>query len=338
MKAKQVLAVLAACLILIATGLFGAAGARQEQEAAENISTVLVDNVMENLSQAPGDRIALPEHDFVALIDIVGTIQESTGSNAAGQYDHDLYMDLVNRLMESTANKGIMLYVDSPGGTVYESDEFYLKLMEYKQTTGRPVYAYFAGTAASGAYYISMAADYIYCNRNCTTGSIGVIVSFYDYHALLEKVGVSEVNITSGANKAMGSGAIEMTDEQEEIFQNLVNEAYDQFVGIVAAGRNMKEKRVRKLADGRIYTASQALENGLVDEILGEEDAFEAISERFGDPDIDYYTPEAPYRPVWTDFLGIASRFLQEETVSEADLVRSVLDNRREGELMYYAK
>lgn len=338
MKAKQVLAVLAACLILIATGLFGAARARQEQAAAEQISTGLMENVMENINPYGQASITLPDHDFVALLDIVGTIQASTGTSMGGQYDHSLYMDLVNQLMDCETNKGIMLYVDSPGGTVYESDELYLKLMEYKQKTGRPIYAYFASTAASGAYYISMAADYIYANRNCTTGSIGVIVSFYDYHALLEKAGISEINITSGANKAMGSGGVEMTPEQREIFQKLVDEAYDQFVGIVANGRGMKEKKVRKLADGRIYTAAQALEEGLVDEILGEEDAYEAISDRFGNPDIEYYAPETPYSPTLRDFLGMAADILQGRADREEDLTRSVLDNIKEGELMYYAR
>jgi protease-4 len=155
-------------------------------------------------------------------------------------------------------NKGILLYVNSPGGTVYESDEMYLKLLEYKEKTGTPVYAYFASEACSGAYYISMAADEIYANRNTWTGSIGVIISLMNYEGLLKKIGVEEIDITSGKNKTIGSGAHEMTPQQAKILQRLVDEAYDQFTKIVAKGRDMKLEKVQKLGDGRIYSAAQA--------------------------------------------------------------------------------
>ena len=342
MKAKQLIALLAACLILVATGFMGAYSARQERSLMEETGTDIARNVLSNFYPGGETEIVLPEGDFAARIDIVGTIQPSGSGgvglySTAGQYDHSLYMDFVNRLMECENNKGILLYVDSPGGTVYESDELYLKLMEYKEKTGRPIYAYFASTAASGGYYISMASDYIYANRNCTTGSIGVIMSYYDYHELLEKVGVEEIDITTGANKTIGSGASETTDEQREILQAYVDESYDRFVDIVASGRGMKNKAVRKLAYGRIYTASQAKENGLIDEIMGEEDAMDAIAEKFGDPDIEFYSPEPAYQTPLFSFLGQMSRLFGREN-SESDLVRSFMGRRREGELMYYAK
>lgn len=341
MKAKQLIAVLAACLILVATGFLGALSARQQHAFMTETGTDIAEKVLSSYYPGNTTEIVLPEGDFAARIDIVGTIQPSGDAGLMGaggsQYDHDLYMDLVNRLMDCENNKGILLYVDSPGGTVYESDELYLKLMEYKEKTGRPVYAYFASTAASGGYYISMASDYIYANRNCTTGSIGVIMSYYDYHKLLEKVGVEEIDITTGANKTIGSGAHETTDEQREILQSLVGEAYDQFVGIVAEGRGMKVKDVKKLADGRIFTAAQAKENGLIDEIMGEEDAIAAIAEKFGDPDIEFYSPEPSYQTSLFSLLGQMSRFFGRES-SESDLIRSFMERRREGELLYYAK
>ena len=97
--------------------------------------------------------------------------------------------------------------------------------------------------------------------------------TFYDISGLLDKYGIKTETITSGDNKAMGSSVEPMTKEQKEIFQSLVDEAYDQFVGIVADGRNMSVKDVKKLADGRIYTAQQAKNNGLIDEIGTLEDA-----------------------------------------------------------------
>lgn len=341
MKVKQLIAVLAACLILVATGFMGALSARQERSLMEETGTDIVQNALSGLYPGGETEIALPETDFAARIDIVGTIQPSAGGSlvngTAGGYDHSLYMDLVNRLMESDSNRGILLYVDSPGGTVYESDEMYLKLMEYKEKTGRPIYAYFASTAASGGYYIAMASDYIYANRNCTTGSIGVIMSYYDYHKLLEKVGVEEIDITTGANKTIGSGARETTDEQREILQSYVDESYDRFVDIVASGRGMKTKEVRKLADGRIFTAAQAKENGLIDEISGEEAAMAAIAEKLGDPDIEFYSPEPAYQMPLFSFLGQMSRIFGRES-SESDLIQSFMERTREGELMYYAK
>lgn len=343
MKAKQLIALLAACLILVATGWLGAFSARQERSFMEERVSSTAENVLSGFYSDGKAKIVLPETDFAARINIVGTIQPSGsrgGLNAAaGQYDHSLYMELVNRLMDCDSNKGILLYVDSPGGTVYESDELYLKLMEYKEKTGRPIYAYFASTAASGGYYISMASDYIYANRNCTTGSIGVIMSYYDYHKLLEKVGVEAIDITTGDNKTIGSGAHETTDEQREILQSIVGEAYDQFVGIVAEGRGMKEKDVRKLADGRIFTAAQAREKGLIDEIMGEEAALAAISEKFGSPDIEYYVPETGSSFPLISLIGQMSRsFIKDLDSSETDLVRSFMERRREGELMYYAE
>ena len=170
---------------------------------------------------------------------------------------------------KSDKNKGILLYVDSPGGAVYESDEMYLKLMEYKEKTKRPIWAYFASQACSGGYYISMAADKIYANRNCWTGSIGVTMgTIYDISGLLEKYGIKSESITSGPNKAMGSLTEPMTDQQREIWQSMVDEAYDQFVGIVADGRKLDESYVRSIADGRIYTARQAKANKLVDDVV----------------------------------------------------------------------
>ena len=224
----------------------------------------------------------VPEKSF-AIIDIAGTIQASPDSPVdSSGYNHANLMDCVDSLMEDESNYGILLKVNSGGGTVYHSDEFYLKLMEYKEVTGRPIHAYFEQTAASGAYYISCAADYISANRNCWTGSIGVIISYTNMQGLYEKLGLEEIVISTGANKAMGSVAGTLTDEQYAIYQSLVDESYDVFVDIVARGRNMDIEKVRQIADGRIYSAQQAFENGLIDKVEGWEDALLAMEEKTG--------------------------------------------------------
>ena len=232
-----------------------------------------------------------PDKSF-AVINIIGTIQAGNEGTARIGYDHNATLKYIDELMEDETNTGIFLDVDSGGGTVYESDEMYLKLMEYKEKTGRPIHAYFNGTACSGAYYISCAADYISQNRNGWTGSIGVIISTTNVSELYNKLGIKEVLITSGGNKGMGSAGSEMTDEHIAIYQALVDEAYDQFVDIVALGRNLTEERTRQIADGRIYSALQAKEIGLIDEVQPYEDAISYMEE--------VTESEKYYKPLYT--------------------------------------
>lgn len=213
------------------------------------------------------DMEYVPDESF-AVINISGTIQSSPDSPLdTYSYNHDRLMNYVDELMQDETNHGILLRVNSGGGTVFHSDEMYLKLMEYKKVTGRPVHAYFEQTAASGAYYISCAADYISANRNCWTGSIGVIISYTNVRGLYDKLGLEEIIISTGSNKGMGSPAGTLTDEQRAIYQYLVDESYEVFVDIVAQSRKMDIDSVKTLADGRVYTAAQAAENGLVDRV-----------------------------------------------------------------------
>jgi protease IV len=209
--------------------------------------------------------------DHIAVVFVEGVISASSSSSLLSEgsgYDHNFILDSIDLAINNDANKGLMLYVNSPGGGVYESDELYLKIKEYQDLTGRPVYTYMGPMAASGGYYIAAPSDKIIANRNCWTGSIGVTMgTYYDISGLLDKYGVKSVTITAGRNKAMGSYTDPMTPEQLAILQSLVDEAYDQFVSIVAEGRGMDKAQVIKLADGRVYTAKQAKALGLVDEI-----------------------------------------------------------------------
>lgn len=238
---------------------------------------------------------------------------------------------------ESDKNKGILLFVDSPGGAVYESDELYLKLMEYKEKTKRPIWAYFASQACSGGYYISMAADKIYANRNCWTGSIGVIVSLTNCKKLYDKLGIKEIDITSGKNKAMGSAGLDLTKEQQDILQSLVDEAYDQFVDIVAEGRKMDTSEVKKIADGRIYSAKQAKEINLIDEVGSLEDEKKAFAKEAGfSSDITYYTPENDsLSGIFSSLFGAVKDIVPK---SDIDLAEDIVQNNGNGVLKYYAK
>ena len=200
-----------------------------------------------------------PSEDYIAVVTVQGTIQEQTETglfDVPVGYQHITTLDYIDNLMDDSDNKGILLYVDSPGGTVYESEELYLKLKEYKEETGRPIWDYMAHYAASGGYLISMAADKIYANPNTTTGSIGVIMSGFDMTGLYEKLGIRYFSITSGEYK----DSSKMTEEQIAIYQEQVDEYYNKFVGIVSEGRGMEDAAVRAIADGRVYTASQERE------------------------------------------------------------------------------
>lgn len=230
-------------------------------------------------------------YDYIAVVHVEGTISETLEDT----YDHEYVMDTIDDLIYDSENKGLILYVETPGGTVYASDELYLKILEYKEETGRPVYSSMQSQATSGGYYISAPCDKIFANRNCWTGSIGVTMgTFMDVSELLENLGIKTETITSGENKAMGSSYEAMTDEQRAIFQSLIDEAYDQFVGIVAEGRDMPIETVKEIADGRIYTAKQALELDLIDAVGTYEEAVEDMKSEYklGDCDVEAFEPE----------------------------------------------
>jgi len=237
------------------------------------------------------------DSDHIAVVFVEGVITASTSSGILSEgtgYDHNFILDSIDLAIQNDTNKGLLIYVNSPGGGVYESDELYLKIKEYQDTTGRPVYTYMGPMAASGGYYISAPSDKIIANRNCWTGSIGVTMgTYFDISGLLEKYGVKSVTITAGKNKAMGSYTDPMTDEQLAILQSLVDEAYDQFVSIVADGRGLTKAQVVSLADGRVYTAKQAKSLGLVDEIATFDQAVAMMQkdEKLAGCDVIYVTP-----------------------------------------------
>ena len=235
----------------------------------------------------------VPTGDHIAVLDIIGTISENDGYT----YDQQYLLNSIDTMMEDDSNKALILHIDSPGGTVYETDELYLKIMEYKAYTGRPVYAAVENYAASGGYYIACAADAIYANRNATTGSIGVIMGeFLDLSELLDNIGVGVSYVATGPNKAMGNSYEPLTAEQQAIYQEICDESFAQFVGIIAAGRHMDEDVVRVLADGRIYTAKQAVQNGLIDGIESFQTTLERMTYDLGYNSIEvaHYSYTAP--------------------------------------------
>lgn len=270
----------------------------------------------------------IPYGDTVDVFYVEGTIQEGGTT-----YQHTWTINQIDALMENENNKGIFLYVNSPGGGIYESDELYLKLKEYKEITGRPVYAYMAQTAASGGLYITMAADKIYANRMTMTGSIGVIMSVMDTTGLQDLIGIKEENITSGPNKAMGNP---LTKEQKDILQSMIDESYDIFVDIIVENRNLDEAKVREIADGRLYSAYQAKELGLIDEVATYEEAMQNFIDTYGFESCQIYHQSAPVSPLEEILSSVESEIDGAKAIENFNAIEQYIESHKTPKIMYY--
>ncbi len=277
-------------------------------------------------------------HDgYVAVLHIEGTIASTAETglfSAADGYDQQYLMNSVMNLANDPDNKGLLLYIDSPGGEVYATDELYLRIIDYKERTGRPVYTYCASMAASGGYYLAAAADQILMNRNCMTGSIGVTAgTTIDISEFLEKNGIKTTSIYVGKNKTMGSNFEEFTEEQKEIYVSILKETYDQFVAIVAEGRDMEISEVETLADGRIYSPKQALENGLIDGIMGYD---EAVHQFISDNNWSEDTQVLNFQPITDVSLSDLFMMIGGNRKTELETYLSYVDNPIDGIAYYY--
>lgn len=324
MKKKQIIALAVAAALFIVTG---AASVLTHAAAGQLFDNSITDMIF-NTEDMGYD---FPAESFIAVVRVEGTIEEQTETGAfeaSQSYQHLTTLDYIDELMYDPDNAGIMLYVDSPGGTAYESSELHDKLKEYSDTTGRPIWAYMAHMAASGGYMASVAADYIAANQETMTGSIGVIISTYDMTGLYEKLGIRYISITSGPMK----DSTKMTDEQIQMYQSIVDESYNSFVDKVAEGRNMAREDVLTLADGRIYSAAQALDNGLIDAIDTYDNTLDRMMEEM-DCEMIYELPEE------SDMLaGLFARIESLIPKSEAQTLNEIAAEKESGVLMYYAE
>ena len=295
MKKKQFLWFLLAMAVFVAVG---AAGVRSARAAREN-SAAYASQMMEQFSsllETKSENPA-PEGPYVARVNVEGAImsQVSASSLSSPGYDHQALLDYVDRLIADENNVGMLLFIDSPGGEMKASDDLYLKLLDYKALTGRPIYCYFDGTACSGGYYVAMASDRICANRNCICVNIGVYISTYNMTGLFEKLGVEQIAFKSSENKGIGMTGLPWTDEQKAIYQSIVDLYYDQFLEIVAQGRGMTKEQVRRLDDGREMLASQALKAGFIDSIARYDEYKASVLERMGTENLYEYKAETPY-------------------------------------------
>jgi protease-4 len=206
----------------------------------------------------------------IALVEISGQIGDSR--------------DIVRQLSKYRRDddiKAILLRIDSPGGAVAPSQEIYDEVLRVR-ADNKKIYASMGSLAASGGYYIAVAADRIYANPGTLTGSIGVIMAFGNAEKLMEKIGLEPQVVKSGKFKDVGSPARRMTAEEHAYLQHVVDDVHQQFIDAVAKGRNMSTKEARELADGRVFTGRQALKLKMVDAMGGLEDVIVKLGEDVG--------------------------------------------------------
>lgn len=302
-------------------------------------SFILIAGAVAFISRLSADRSPqYTGHDgFVAVLHVEGTIVSTQSTSILGEtdtYDHQYLMDTIASLAENPDNIGILLYIDTPGGEVYATDELYVQLQLYKRATGRPIYAYCAGMAASGGYYIAAVSDKILMNRNCITGSIGVAAgTSIDISGFLEEHGIKTTSIYVGKNKGMGSLYEEFTEEQKEIYLGILQETYDQFVRVVALGRDMEAQEVEKLADGRIYSPNQALENGLIDDIMSYAEARQLlIEDKSWSQDVQFLD----YMPIVETSLSDLFLLFKKDRGTDLETYLSYVSTPLEGFTYYY--
>lgn len=198
--------------------------------------------------------------DKVAVLPITGVIADS-----------DATIDQLKKFAKDGSVKAIVLRINSPGGGVGPSQEIYEEVRKLKGK--KPVVASMGAVAASGGYYIACGAQKIYANPGTITGSIGVIMQFVNVKDLIEKIGVKGFAVKSGELKDAGSPLRDMTPEERQYLQGVIDNVFGQFVNAVAEGRKLEVEAVRKIADGRIFSGEQAKALGLVDVLGNQEDA-----------------------------------------------------------------
>jgi len=174
---------------------------------------------------------------------------------------------------------GVIIRINSPGGTVSASDTIYHEIIRFKQMRKIPVTAYVMELAASGGYYVAAASDRIVASPAAITGNIGVIGMKFNVEGLLSKIGVSEETFKSGPKKDFWSPFRPNTPEERKMFQDIIDKLYARFVDVVFTSRKkfLTEQQVKVLADGRIFTADEAYEANLIDEVAYLEETIETM-------------------------------------------------------------
>ncbi len=233
-------------------------------------------------------KYTLFKDNRIALIKLEGVILDSG------------YLPSASKVIECLKDvkrlgiKTIVLRINSPGGTVGASQEIYQEIKKLQKDAFKVIVS-LGDVAASGGLYIAVAGDKIVSNPGTVTGSIGVIIKSSVIKDLYKKIGIDHQTVKSGQYKDILSDTKYFTDDEKEILQELINVTYGQFIQTIAENRNIDIEEIKKFADGRIFTGSQAKEYGLVDELGSQSDAVDIAAELAGikgEPSIIEITPK----------------------------------------------
>jgi len=235
----------------------------------------------------------------ILLIDIDGPISNRPKKTLVGFRSDTGMVDRIREILKKAEKdkniKGILLRVNSPGGTVTSSDIIYHEIKSFKERFKVKVYVSVIDVAASGGYYVALAGDSIMVHPTSLVGSIGVLALKLNLESLMDKVGVEWEVVKSSKKKDFMSPFRPLTKEERVLFQETIDRYYDRFVDLVVLNRDgLDVKEVRALADGRVYNARQALNNHLVDSIGYLKDLVELAKKELDQPDLKVVTYSRP--------------------------------------------
>lgn len=271
----------------------------------------------------------------IAVLELNGTIQDTgdvTSFFASEGYNHRSFMEKLEHVKDDNTVKAVIIRVNTPGGGVVESAEIHDKIVEIQEEAKKPVYISMGSMAASGGYYISAPAHKIYATPETLTGSLGVIMQGYNFSGLAEKYGVEFVTIKSGPYKDIMSPTREMTEEERNILQEMINNSYEGFVDVIAKGRGMTKEQVKKIADGRVYDGRQAKELNLIDGFGYLSDVVEVVKkeQKLKDAQVVRYTESFGFGSLFS--MGAQKMMGEQHEIS--DLIQ-ILSKSHSPRLMY---
>jgi protease-4 len=206
----------------------------------------------------------------IAIIDVDGLLvnRRKGGWLRGGENPVSLFIEKLDKAATDKSVKTVVLRLNSPGGTVAASDIMYHSLTKFRRITGKPVIACVLGLGCSGAYYIACGCDGIIAQPSSVVGNIGSVFQAFSVAGTMEKIGIKAVTIKSGELKDMASPLHDLSDEERKVLEGIIGYHSEQFFEVVLKGRKkIDEQKMAELSDGRVFTAEQALEQGLIDKV-----------------------------------------------------------------------
>lgn len=325
--------------LILAIGLFLVSGVYQiatsgSAESSENLDRLLNEDIHfdEKVINSGNNR------SKIVVLNLEGVIQDTGEVPFLGSlaYDHQRFLRMIEQAGKDDQVDGIILKVNTPGGGVVESAEIHDKVVEVQEKYEKPVYVSMGNTAASGGYYVSAPADKIVAHPATLTGSIGVIMEAINYEELADKLGIDFTTIKSGKFKDIMSASREMTEEEEVLLQDMIDDMYEDFVQVIVEGRDMTVSMVRDIADGRVFTGKQAEEYELVDALGTIEDTIAIMEEDYdlGDARVVQYGTAFG----WESFFGLTAKSIFNKDAEINGLMEMIRDSSGPRAMYLYSR